>query len=440
MPYNDAAIRKLIGAAFVTDEELHVFCSDHYPEVYENFTQGQTKTDRVLMLISYARRSPGGFDGLLKLIKEERPDRYAEFEPRLYQATEPEPVRADPEIAKAADALVLTKESLEKEPTHFQEPFKAALEQIDVISDYKVLHDRLHDLQYSCYPNIDLEVKRIFDDKSEDKDAGPNLSQHQRDFRDYVEEMQDAADRLRENIEQRGVERHDVEWREVAEEAEEVEQLEQARIALKRGIEIHHEGQVRSAMESITVVIGTQPERINRKLYAEINAANRVRLPNLIKLMKIESDKLIDRNPRLEERISRFKKGIAALELMHSDLASLINEHNVWQEADSTLRTLEDVLADDVQEQKISAGFIKPWQRLKAKTANLYSARTDEWAEDLQKADKDFEDVIAKSLDFKAALMAFRNYSNAARYRFFKVDKSLLELCRKLSKVREDVG
>ena len=55
MPYNLAAIRELVAAAFA-DEELRTFCFDHYRAVYEQFVAGQGKGARVLTLVEHADR------------------------------------------------------------------------------------------------------------------------------------------------------------------------------------------------------------------------------------------------------------------------------------------------------------------------------------------------------------------------------------------------
>ena len=84
MAYDFAAIRELIDAAF-GDEELCAFCFDHCPQVYEQFTVGQTKGARVRMLVDHARRH-GLVDQFLAEVERANPHKYAEFAPRLKTA------------------------------------------------------------------------------------------------------------------------------------------------------------------------------------------------------------------------------------------------------------------------------------------------------------------------------------------------------------------
>ena len=50
-----ATLRQHINARF-NDEDLQIFCYDHFREVYESFTIGQTKGERVQALIEHAER------------------------------------------------------------------------------------------------------------------------------------------------------------------------------------------------------------------------------------------------------------------------------------------------------------------------------------------------------------------------------------------------
>lgn len=79
--YNYTAIRELVGAAF-DDEELMILCYDHFRDVAELFTTGQTKRARIQFLIDYARRR-GLTDKLLNGIREANPYQHERFESNL---------------------------------------------------------------------------------------------------------------------------------------------------------------------------------------------------------------------------------------------------------------------------------------------------------------------------------------------------------------------
>ena len=98
MTYNMAAVRELVTAAFGS-EELAAFCSDYFPAVYEELTDGQTKTAQVLLLVNYARRQQR-LDELLQRVRDENPGQYAAFTDRLTTT----PVGSEP---AASDRLLL---------------------------------------------------------------------------------------------------------------------------------------------------------------------------------------------------------------------------------------------------------------------------------------------------------------------------------------------
>ncbi len=81
MPYNLAAIRELVAAAY-SEEELRTLCFDHYRIVYERFAAGQSKSAMVLVLVEHADRQ-GLLDGLLAKIKAANPYQYGQFERRI---------------------------------------------------------------------------------------------------------------------------------------------------------------------------------------------------------------------------------------------------------------------------------------------------------------------------------------------------------------------
>jgi hypothetical protein len=81
MTYNLAAVRELLLAAF-GDEEFLIFCADHFPTVRQQFTTGQTQSQRVQLLVEHADRY-GLLDDLLAKIKAANSYQYDRFAPRL---------------------------------------------------------------------------------------------------------------------------------------------------------------------------------------------------------------------------------------------------------------------------------------------------------------------------------------------------------------------
>lgn len=399
-------MRELVAAAF-SNEDLKVFCSDNFTEVYNNFTNEQSKNDRVLALLDFVE-SHSGFEHLAERVKIANPVKYEEFESRLTQETKQAP-QPDPDIM---DALATTQEVLKEDPDYgfLLRRFETILEQISLLSDYKALHDGLHEIQYSYYQNIIASTKIVMDDKY----AKYDLSKYLRDYRRVVTDMQDAARRKK-------VELTEDQW---------IAQLEQAGNDLEEGIKKGNKTQIDSATQTINQVIGTQPTMINRKLYSAVYAYNGS-LSELTQVMNRVREKIGTIAPQ-SETVKHFQKGIDSLKEINAKLGSLIAEHNTWQDVDNQLRILPDLLDAGV------AVFNKRWQSQRARIVPFYSSNDDKSSLRLKDADDLLGAAIVEN-EVDGVRRAFENYCSEASDRFFYVDKSVMELCEKLSLIRNEL-
>jgi CheY-like chemotaxis protein len=75
--WNLAKIRRLLTDAF-SDQELTNLCFDYFGLVYNNFSAGMDKAQKIQLLLSHCARF-GELDKLLKLAREHNPHQYARF-------------------------------------------------------------------------------------------------------------------------------------------------------------------------------------------------------------------------------------------------------------------------------------------------------------------------------------------------------------------------
>jgi len=75
--YSTEAIRQLVSEA-LTDEGLEILCFDSFRPAYEAFSSGQSRMDKIQVLIEHCERQ-NLFPQLLKAIEERNPLRYREF-------------------------------------------------------------------------------------------------------------------------------------------------------------------------------------------------------------------------------------------------------------------------------------------------------------------------------------------------------------------------
>ena len=71
------AIRDFLTAAF-SDEELTTLCFDHFPEVYNSFSTGLTKGQKIQLLIEYGVRR-AEWSALISALQNNRPRQFAAF-------------------------------------------------------------------------------------------------------------------------------------------------------------------------------------------------------------------------------------------------------------------------------------------------------------------------------------------------------------------------
>lgn len=77
--FNKSNIFKLMNSAF-NDDGLQTFCAIHFEEVYNNFTNGQSKSQRILALMDYANRQLK-MPELLSLVQAESPAQFDQHQP-----------------------------------------------------------------------------------------------------------------------------------------------------------------------------------------------------------------------------------------------------------------------------------------------------------------------------------------------------------------------
>jgi hypothetical protein len=75
--WNFETIRKLLTAAF-SDPELTNLCFDHFREVYETFSSGMSKPQKIQHLLEHCQRNLE-VERLLELVQAQNPRQYARF-------------------------------------------------------------------------------------------------------------------------------------------------------------------------------------------------------------------------------------------------------------------------------------------------------------------------------------------------------------------------
>lgn len=79
--WNTSAIRDLLAAAF-SDQELTTLCFDYFRVVYDDFSSGMSKGDKLQRLLEHCERHDQ-MARLVSLVRDANPAQYTRFESRL---------------------------------------------------------------------------------------------------------------------------------------------------------------------------------------------------------------------------------------------------------------------------------------------------------------------------------------------------------------------
>jgi len=288
----------------------------------------------------------------------------------------------------------------------FRTVFGITCEQINVVADYKGLHDVLHTLEFQCYNGIVEGSKRFPDDET----TLDILMEHNLTLQNLRGEIQKIV--VRETIAT-----HEVKW---------LSDLEKAQAELHGAIEELDIRRLQRTIWLLNKVLANQLSRINTNL---TRAAQSLQLPALVDAMTIIAEKLSSTNLD-QEKLRQFQEGVEVLAALNQKLATMIARHDNLQALDLELRRIEANLDQNSGELEMS------WPDLQTQSQELFGAESDQWASDFQQDIKNL-DMALETQNPSKIKRYFRLYRRRVSNRFFEVDVDLKRLCEELREVGE---
>ena len=286
----------------------------------------------------------------------------------------------------------------------FRVVFQAACDQIDVIANYKALHDLLHTLEFQCYGVIVQAARRFPDDEL----ALEDLMEYELTLQDLLAELQQVAA-------QETIATNEVRW---------LAELQKARAELNSAIAQLELGPLKRTIWLLNRVLANQPDRINTKL---TEAARSLRLPDLVQAMQFVAEHLA--GAQLDaQKLQQFEQGVEVLEALNQRLSALVIGHDYWQSFDREMRRIEATLAQDLIELEMS------WPYLQDQAGGLIDIEADAWTIAFQKDSQNLDAALEAQHPVKIRRY-FRLYRKRASQRFFQVDVTLKRLCEELREV-----
>lgn len=289
----------------------------------------------------------------------------------------------------------------------FGENFRAARHQIQVLTDYKYMHDELHQLQRESYQTM-FDAAKGFPD---DANARGRLHTCELDLRFSVETIE-------EQLKSRTFAGYQHSW---------VRILKTALADLERANARKDPNALDRAVWGVNAVLGEQPVMLNHRL---IEAARDLRLVDLVYALTAIR-KHMHGDGLSAGAVSSFELAIENLSDLYYSLKSLVAEHDKWQEIDGHFRRVRGkyTLAELKNSRKILTFLLK----------TACAGRTDAWAHAFAPEGMRITKAIAAK-DIEGTKEPFQMLYGFAGDRFIRVDKALKGLCEDLGRVGDSLN
>jgi hypothetical protein len=290
----------------------------------------------------------------------------------------------------------------------FRAEFQEASRQIDVLGDYKDLHDLLHQLEFECY-DVLLTAAANFPDDEDDALVR------------YHIRLEGIADSLQEVAGRGFVAKQDTIW---------IQRLAALPADLDHALNNPEKKLLDNVLRRLKQILDIQPSQINTRLNTTARA---LRLPALVGALSQVHDHLQAQTDLDPGRVSQFREGVAALVSINEALTALIDDHDGWQAVEVLLNRIEGMMEADTQELEMS------WPDLKTMAEPLCSRRTDKPAIAFLKEAATLEEALA-SANPDRIRKSFLSYRTRAGQLFYRIDVDLKRLCGELRKVGEPLA
>ncbi|ATQ67862.1 MULTISPECIES: hypothetical protein [Methylosinus] len=308
----------------------------------------------------------------------------------------------------SARALVNTQHRMKSEPSvrAVIAPSREMLEElrkdINVLFNYKTLHDCLHDIQVKLYDVIYVAANQLPDIQAE-----AELYAYIDELDDICRDARAAAEGLPDDA---AVRDQETEW---------VTALESAVAELGASLQHPDDRLFRKPLLCIKATLRGEPKRINRLLTI---VARKLPLDELAKTI----ERVIEETGANAARPRQLSESLDSIRRLSSRLEEKVREHRDWQDVEKNLWEAEDCLAQKTRDS--IANFTIVWDLIKEGVRPLAAkAGDDGWAKTsaihVASIDQRLEN------DPRTVRAAFGEFSKNIRNHFSRVDKSLKSLC-----------
>jgi hypothetical protein len=290
----------------------------------------------------------------------------------------------------------------------FRNDFEAVVTQIERLSDYKSIHDLLHNLEYQCLSGLQ-RATRYF---PADEEAIFDLEDNEQILSEIIFSANE--------IQKRSTFRNDgLTW---------LSDLERARETLLKAIDTEDPQQLKRTIWLLDRIIAIQPSQINTRLNT---VARSLRLQALVQAMTSIYETLENLNMD-RQKLDQFGTGAMALARFRLKLEELVAAHDSWQAVMLELKRVERVIEQDMFELEMSWPDIKGM--LEALLPPVKPSDNETWAADFSKDIRRLSEVLEADNPARVRRYFSRLDSQAGK-RFYLIDIDLRRLCEDLRRV-----
>jgi len=291
-----------------------------------------------------------------------------------------------------------------------RDELKRLMDGIEVLANYKRLHDYLQTIQLTHQLQMVADMQRLRGDEI----AGTTLEAHLFDLDNIYDEALKAAKCLPDAA---AVRADEMRW---------ISKLRSTIDQIRRAVDNLDDREGGRALRSLRLLIRPESYRINGRLSAVADE-----LP-LERLLSTIAD-VVQASAQAGVTAVELQDGLQSLQKMLPELKGKVAEHNKWQDIER-----EFILTDEFTDQGTPDSiqdFTDAWPSMRRSVADL--AQLDaaaSWAQKTQNWAGNVDANLAANTDkARAAFVAFRR---TVQFHFFEVDRALRTQCEAILAIR----
>jgi hypothetical protein len=285
------------------------------------------------------------------------------------------------------------------------------MDDIDVLANYKRLHDYLHTIQFNYYPQMADDVNRFRTEPL----AAAALENAAFQLQGIVDDSRTAAEALPNTA---IVREEQLRW---------IKTLESSVIELREAVDNSDEARAARAVRSMRQLIRQQPARLNTLLTI---TANKLALDSLIQTIEdVIGAVSAGGAPALD-----LENALRSLQNLLAQLKGRIREHEEWQDIENRFLGIDRFIASATQDSIEEFEIL--WPDIKALVESLARANSEaDWAKVSRKyaglIDQEFPNNI-DSVQKNSIL-----FRHTVLFHFFQVDRALRSQLEAIVKIRQ---